>query len=65
VPILDFKSEKSYYENTKLKSKNAILEPDIGNFGTKFCTLETPILNFRKIDCCLPLKGIKLGLIQI
>jgi hypothetical protein len=58
VPISDSKSAKSSY-------KSAVLESIIGTFGTRFCTLETLVLDFVKIHFGLSLKGIRLELIQI
>ena len=65
VLVSDSKSAKSSRESANRDSKGAILEPNIGTFGIGFCTLETSILDFRKVVFYFPLKGIRLELIQI
>jgi len=75
IPISPFTSEKLEFEGANIKyqkcengnveSNFVVLESDISIFGTRFHTLENPILDFRKTTFDLSLKGLRLELIQI
>lgn len=57
VPLYNSKSEK-------LNSESTILEPNIGTFGTRFCNLQTLILDFGKVVFCMSSKIFGLELIH-
>ena len=60
VTVSDQKSAKTSLKSSNIKGKSTLLEPEIGTFETRFYTLETWILGFRKVLFELSLKGLGL-----
>ena len=60
VILSNWKSAKNIFKSANINGKCTFFEPKIGTFGTRFCTLETLILGFRKIVFDMSSKGLGL-----